>query len=263
MSEFYLVRHGQASLGAQNYDKLSALGHQQAIWLGEYFKERNICFDRVLVGDMVRHQETAEGICKGLGRDISDFEVLPELNEFDFYGLIQAYLKDYPELGPLTHMESNVAGKTVTQTGSQTLTKTISKTEAKVYFRLLKKAMHAWQKDQLSQPLTESWDEFKQRVKSAMTFIHKSSINQTSSDQHRFSSEKKQRLLVVSSGGAKAMAIKHILGMEDDGVMRLNLQIKNTSVSHFRCSSEHILLSSFNHVPHLENPERQSSITYS
>ena len=253
MSEFYLVRHGQASFGADNYDKLSVLGHQQAVWLGEYFKERNISFDRVLVGDMVRHQETAEGICKGLCRDIADFEVLPELNEFDFLGLVQAYLKDYPDLNPV----NPVPGKP----------------DAKDYFRLLKKAVHAWQQDQLSEPVTESWNDFKQRVKSVMTFIHKSSMNKAGSDLNTagpnspdlssHGSGKKQRLLVISSGGAKAMAIKHILGMEDDGVMRLNLQIKNTSVSHFYCSSEHILLTSFNHVPHLENPERQTSITYS
>ena len=37
MPEFFLVRHGQASFGADNYDKLSALGHRQARWLGGYF----------------------------------------------------------------------------------------------------------------------------------------------------------------------------------------------------------------------------------
>ena len=30
MAQFYLVRHGQASFGTDNYDRLSELGHQQA-----------------------------------------------------------------------------------------------------------------------------------------------------------------------------------------------------------------------------------------
>ncbi|MFP3608465.1 histidine phosphatase family protein, partial [Paraburkholderia sp. SIMBA_053] len=37
MAELYLVRHGQASLGADDYDQLSDAGEQQGIWLGEYF----------------------------------------------------------------------------------------------------------------------------------------------------------------------------------------------------------------------------------
>ena len=31
MSEIYFVRHGQASLGARNYDQLSPLGWEQAV----------------------------------------------------------------------------------------------------------------------------------------------------------------------------------------------------------------------------------------
>ncbi|HAD08992.1 MAG TPA: histidine phosphatase, partial [Porticoccaceae bacterium] len=58
MSEIYFVRHGQASLGAKNYDKLSDLGWQQARWLGEHFRDQDLNFDRIVVGDMRRHRET-------------------------------------------------------------------------------------------------------------------------------------------------------------------------------------------------------------
>ena len=37
MAELYLVRHGQASFGAADYDRLSERGEQQSVWLGEYF----------------------------------------------------------------------------------------------------------------------------------------------------------------------------------------------------------------------------------
>ncbi|MGK0529545.1 MAG: broad specificity phosphatase PhoE, partial [Alteromonadales bacterium] len=50
MTDIYLVRHGQASFGKANYDKLSELGGQQAIWLGDYFKHRNVEFDAVFSG---------------------------------------------------------------------------------------------------------------------------------------------------------------------------------------------------------------------
>jgi len=45
MGTLYLVRHGQASFGADNYDVLSPLGHRQAERLGQYLKERGIDFE--------------------------------------------------------------------------------------------------------------------------------------------------------------------------------------------------------------------------
>jgi broad specificity phosphatase PhoE len=67
MSELYLVRHAQASFGAANYDQLSDLGHQQSRWLGEHLGKRGASFDTLVVGDMVRHHETMDGICAGMG----------------------------------------------------------------------------------------------------------------------------------------------------------------------------------------------------
>jgi len=40
MGTLYLVRHGQASFGAADYDNLSELGHKQSARLGEYWRER-------------------------------------------------------------------------------------------------------------------------------------------------------------------------------------------------------------------------------
>ena len=42
MGIIYFVRHGQASLGAQNYDQLSDLGYAQAEQLGLYFQQQQI-----------------------------------------------------------------------------------------------------------------------------------------------------------------------------------------------------------------------------
>ena len=62
MAELVLVRHAQASFGADDYDKLSELGWRQSRWLGEYFAERGIAFDRVVRGSLRRHAETIAGI---------------------------------------------------------------------------------------------------------------------------------------------------------------------------------------------------------
>ena len=46
MGTLYLVRHGQASFGADDYDKLSDLGHRQCVRLGEYFRDKGVRFVR-------------------------------------------------------------------------------------------------------------------------------------------------------------------------------------------------------------------------
>ena len=62
MGTLYLVRHGQASFGADDYDMLSAMGHQQSARLGEYFKFKGIAFDAALTGTLKRQIQTYAGI---------------------------------------------------------------------------------------------------------------------------------------------------------------------------------------------------------
>lgn len=135
MSELYLIRHAQASFGSENYDKLSELGHQQSRHLGEYFSDRNIHFDRVITGDMVRHRETAHGI---VGK--SDcIESDAAWNEFDFNAVVSAYLKLYPKQKPAKDAPRSD------------------------WYKVLKLAMIAWSQHSL-ESLDEDWTSFESRV---------------------------------------------------------------------------------------------------
>lgn len=85
MSQLTLVRHGQANSQARDeisYDRLSPLGHQQATWLGDYFRTSGEGFARVVCGTLTRHVETAQAI--GLSPDlIRD----ARLNEMEYFTL--------------------------------------------------------------------------------------------------------------------------------------------------------------------------------
>ncbi len=70
MGTLYLVRHGQASFGADDYDQLSELGQRQAERLGRYWAERGLRFDAVLTGTLKRHAQTWQGIAQGAGLDL-------------------------------------------------------------------------------------------------------------------------------------------------------------------------------------------------
>lgn len=225
MSEIYFVRHGQASFGSSNYDQLSELGHEQSRLLGEYFRERDIQFDRIITGDMVRHRETAEGIRLGMGlAPQAEFETFPELNEYDFHSVLNCYVTQFPD---------------------QALPE---KPEVADFFRRLKKGINLWSRGELKGDMPETWACFEQRLNSIRQHV-----------MERYAGE---RVLAVSSGGAIAMLVRQLLEAPEAAMMELNLQTRNTALIHCRFNQRAMRLSSFNNLPHLERPDRESMITY-
>jgi broad specificity phosphatase PhoE len=82
MSRILLVRHGQASFGAADYDNLSGTGHEQSRILGAALAARGIAPDVVVAGEMKRHDQTARGVLEGAGWT-ADIAVDAGWNEFD------------------------------------------------------------------------------------------------------------------------------------------------------------------------------------
>ena len=69
MSSILLVRHGQASFGAADYDDLSPTGHEQSRVLGAALAARGVRPDLLVTGRMRRHGQTADGVLAGAGWD--------------------------------------------------------------------------------------------------------------------------------------------------------------------------------------------------
>lgn len=222
MAEFYLVRHGQASFGTDDYDRLSALGRQQSLWLGQYFAERGITFDQIIIGDQLRHLQTAEEICRGMGCSLS-FTKYPELNEYDFHALYTEASKDNAELRNLA------AG------------------DQRDFYKGLKQVLKLWSTGRLTGPIPESWQAFTQRISHARHLIQRSGA---------------QSLLVVSSGGAIGMMAQQVLGAPAETAIELNLQIKNASFSHYYFNEHTVRLASFNSTPHLDQLDRLHAMSH-
>ena len=89
MGQLYLVRHGQASFGAADYDQLSDLGTRQSLRLGEYFAHKGIHFQAAITGTLRRHEQTYAGICQRAGLDLQALP-WPGLNEYDGAAVIAA-----------------------------------------------------------------------------------------------------------------------------------------------------------------------------
>ena len=90
MSVLLLVRHGQASWGAADYDVLSDLGHEQSRLLGKHLAGLGVVPTRVWSGGLRRHDETAES---AMGAGGWDAEIVrdPGWSEFDHVELVRRY----------------------------------------------------------------------------------------------------------------------------------------------------------------------------
>jgi broad specificity phosphatase PhoE len=89
MARLHLIRHGQASFGADNYDALSARGHEQARHLAQNLPQP----DHLMSGRMRRHAETAAPF--GTASQDAGW------NEFDYLDVIAAYRPDLNSIASL------------------------------------------------------------------------------------------------------------------------------------------------------------------
>src|SRR4029079_14668655 len=85
MSLLLLVRHGQASWGSDDYDRLWSVGIEQSRVLGAALAARGVRPDLVLRGSMLRHRQTAEAAVAGAGWDAVAVEDAG-WDEFDHLG---------------------------------------------------------------------------------------------------------------------------------------------------------------------------------
>jgi broad specificity phosphatase PhoE len=90
VSVVLLVRHGQASWGAADYDVLSPTGAEQSRVLGAALARRGVRPDVVVRGAMRRHRETAEEALTGAGWDVQ-VEEDRGWNEFDHLQMLQLH----------------------------------------------------------------------------------------------------------------------------------------------------------------------------
>jgi broad specificity phosphatase PhoE len=84
----YLIRHGQASFGADDYDVLSPIGAQQSKVVGEELRRRDVRVDKVCSGTLRRHRGTAAGCLPVAGVDLPVVED-PRWNEYDHLELVR------------------------------------------------------------------------------------------------------------------------------------------------------------------------------
>jgi len=230
MSErkIYLVRHGQASLGAADYDNLSERGEQQALRLGEYFASRGITFDAAYGGTLKRHAQTYNGITRGMNASqaMPDMALRAGLNEYDSEAVIAAICSSVE----LAAMKSPKTGEGYKQ-----------------HFAMLRKGIASWMRGE-SQPVgMTTYTQFAAGVMAVL-------------DEVRASTAKS--VLVSSSGGPLSSAVAQVLGLSHEAGIELNMRMRNTAVSELLVTPKRCVLLTFNTLPHLDDASGRAMQTY-
>jgi broad specificity phosphatase PhoE len=95
MGLLLLVRHGQASFGAADYDVLSGTGHEQGRLLGTALAAQGVVPTVIVRGDLRRHWETVEAMVESAGWE-APVEVDGDWDEFDHVALVGALGEEVP-----------------------------------------------------------------------------------------------------------------------------------------------------------------------
>jgi len=235
MSNLYFIRHGQASFGEENYDRLSEKGAMQAEILSRHFLESNIHFDTIYRGTLDRQKGTLRGFINTFDEkniQVPDINEMEELNEYNSRTILEAIvptlLMEDPEL------ESDIKNIITDQNSFQ---------------KIFEKTMLRWVSEDFDYNNIPRYTDFLKGVNRGIDEIIK---NDGSG----------KNIAVITSGGPIAAAVQRALNLSHEDAMRVTWQIKNTSVTRFKCNDDKFMLSSFNECSHLELHGDRSIITY-
>ena len=145
MGTLYLVRHGQASFGAEDYDRLSDLGRRQCAQLGSWMKGRGLAFEAVLRGSLRRHRESLEALAGELP-GLPEALEWPGLNEYDSEAVVRSV-----HAGELPRPDNPEAYR--------------------LHFRLLREGLTRWMAGQVQPEGMPSWEGFLQGVTRALDHV--------------------------------------------------------------------------------------------
>ncbi len=235
MSKIYMVRHGQASFGKENYDQISEKGRKQCGILAEYLIRTGLSFDAVYAGDMARQKDTARemsAICQAHGRGLPELRVMAEFNEYSSRDIIMAHIHDVAQEDP--GLKSDLEKLNV---------------DKKAFQRVFEKIMARWISGDADKPGVIRWPDFCERVQSGLRKVI-------------MENGRKKKILICTSGGPISAAVQMALDLSDEKALRIAWHLANTSVTTFVYDGDRVELTAFNHTAHLELLNDSEWITY-
>lgn len=237
MGILYLVRHGQASFFAEDYDKLSELGEEQAAKLGEFWIRQGFTPDEAHCGTLKRQRRTAEVVAEvfaASGHAFPEIQVDAAFNEYDADGVVRELLPHLMERDA-KFQELKKANDAATETRER----------YRNFHRMLEAVMREWcingDGHAPGKNGYETWNTFSARVRAGLKRI-------TTGEGSG------KKIALFTSGGPIGTAVQTVMHSPDTTALDLNWRVHNASVSEIAFSRGRFTLSAFNSIAHLDDP---------
>lgn len=233
MGQIYLVRHGQASFGAVNYDQLSELGFEQARLLGQWYANGRQSFQRVVTGGMVRHRQTADTCLAELPKQqLTEAEWITDegFAEFDHHEVLLRHCPEFADAVAFKQLQARHVDP------------------PRALEHLFRAAMQRWMSGWHDDDYKETWPAFRHRCVAALERLDTDSS--------------KQATIVFTSGGVISTLMQHLLGLQDYQVMEMNWTLANCAVTKLLQRPGQFTLSYLNNYAHLEWLGEPGAVTY-
>jgi broad specificity phosphatase PhoE len=224
MPTVLLVRHGQASFGAADYDVLSELGRRQADIVAASLADRDYRPARLYSGTLRRQQETAAAF-RAFGAP--DLEVEPRWDEFDPDDVLTHHSDS------ALRIQGDGTGETLTNRGFQAA---------------LEPALAEWVAHAERSPTSQTWPQFSGAGPAALEDLA------TDLDSG-------ETAVIVTSGGAIAAVVGALLGAPAEVFAALNRTLVNAGVTKIAIGATGTNVLTVNDHSHLELAGREL-VTY-
>ena len=235
MGTLYLIRHGQASFGATDYDDLSELGRRQARVLGRFLAGAGIRFDACWSGSLRRqHQtalETAESY-RQAGMAMPRPSENPVLDEYDYETVLRTLI-------PIILEEEPAFAKAVDDMLS----------DRQMFQNVFGRVMTRWASGRDNLDALPSWEGFCSRAAAGIQDM----LNGCPGGGH---------VAVFTSGGPIAAMVGRVLGLAPETAIALSWQLVNASITRFKFSRGRTGLDTFNEKGHLAPSAGDGLVTY-
>jgi len=240
MSLLYLVRHGQASAGTHDYDRLSPTGQRQSELLGQWWLSQGFVPDAAHHGSLERQRHTAKLALSA--HNTIECQEHSGLNEYDHRVIDTRYgagwQSDNPEsmtfddyLGIMARWRDGDPGNDSDDAGTGSTRPSVPKNLQAI--------------DRVA---IEPWAEFALRGWQTVQTLHKPG-------------ETTRHEVYFTSGGVIATLISTILGLDFEHTIDAIWRIRNTSITTVHFDGTNARLVDFNTVPHLQAQSDASLIT--
>ena len=220
MANLLIVRHGQASFGAENYDQLSPLGQRQADLTGEFLRHMGTRFSAAYSGDLSRQRETGQ-------RVLDQLEQAPELIIDPRFNEVQTDQQIEVMMPLLIQRDARFADLVAAMD-----------TDTKSFQKIIETVFNYWVSPECNVSGIQSWQDYHGGVVSAFESAMASAASGTDT-------------AIFTSGGTIATIVGHVLKLTSDRVYEFYEPVFNCSITRIIFNSRKCSLSTFNDVGHL------------